>query len=372
MKISLLTYGFGGAFTLGYAALAKGFLANGIKEVEFVYLDKPTNINLEDAFPPAVRFVRLEAQRARWAPFAVAKYLKEHQPDLCITMPVHMNLAAIVGRSMVSGSRPKLIVSERAIMSVQNRRSLIRRIIPILARTLYPRASGVVCNSPDVAQDLVQTIGIKIAPNRLKVIVPAVDLDSIKQAKEQPLHHPWFDDNGPPVILNVARLSIEKNLPLLIHSFAHLRQRIDCRLMILGEGSARLELEELARTLGLEQAIVVPGYVENPWAYMARAALFVLTSTEEAFGRVLLEAMACGTPVIATDAIGGGPRTVLDGGRCGTLVPAGNQEALVEAMVQLMNDEQYRQQLCKLGHERTLISEPTAVAKAWLDFATAL
>jgi glycosyltransferase involved in cell wall biosynthesis len=377
MRVSLLTYGLSSRpFTLGYAALAKGLLANGIEEIEFAYLDKSTNPDMQRLFPPEVRFVPLGLRRSRWAPFIVANYLKEHRPDLCISMPIQINIPAIVGWSMLSGSRPKLIVSERATMSysvfVKNRRSLAWRLLPTLARTFYPRASGVVCNSSDVAQDLVGNIGVKLAPDRLKVIVPAVDVHAVRQEKSLPADHPWFHDGGPPIIITVARLSSEKNLALLVNSFAQLRQQSDCRLLILGEGKVRAELEELVGTLGLEQVVSMPGHVDNPWKYMAHASLFVLTSTAEAFGRVLVEAMACGVPVIATDAIGGGPRTVLDGGRYGILIPTGNQEALVEAMARLMNDGVYRQELCNLGYECVRISDPTAVAKAWLDFATLL
>ena len=377
MKISLLSYGLNGLpFTLGYAALAKGLLANGIKEIDLAYLDKPTDMDVHSMFPAAVRFVRLGSPRSRWSPFAIANYLKEHKPDICISMPIHLNVPAIIGWRMVNGPRPKLIVSERALLShkvyIQHPHSIVWRLMPMLARTLYPRASGVVCNSSDVAQDLIHNIGVKIASSELKVIVPAIDLDSARSDVDIPPAHPWFHDDGPPIIINVARLSPEKNLTCLINSFAQLRHLVDCRLLILGEGMARAELQSLVQGLGLEHVVSMPGIVENPWVYMAHATVFVMTSKEEAFGRVLVEAMASGTPVIAADAIGGGPRTILDGGRYGILLPNDNPEELVKAMAQVITDSQYRSQLRKLGHERALISEPKTIAKSWLDFASTL
>jgi glycosyltransferase involved in cell wall biosynthesis len=135
----------------------------------------------------------------------------------------------------------------------------------------------------------------------------------------------------PPVILGVGRLTQAKDFSTLIRAVARLRAKRDCRLVILGEGELRGELEGLVRTLGLQGSAQLPGFTENPFAWMNRAALFVLSSRWEGLPNALIQAMACGAPVVSTDCQSG-PDEILEGGRWGTLVPVENEEALARAM----------------------------------------
>jgi glycosyltransferase involved in cell wall biosynthesis len=133
------------------------------------------------------------------------------------------------------------------------------------------------------------------------------------------------------VILGVGRLTPAKDFPTLLRAFARVRQVRAVRLVILGEGELRGTLEALVRDLGLEDSVSLPGFVQNPYAYMARAKLFVLSSAWEGFGSALVEAMACGLPVVSTDC--GGPSEILEGGMYGRLVPVGDPQALAEAIL---------------------------------------
>jgi glycosyltransferase involved in cell wall biosynthesis len=131
--------------------------------------------------------------------------------------------------------------------------------------------------------------------------------------------------------MGIGRLAPKKDFPTLLRAFAEIRGKYRARLMILGEGPARGELEALVRELDLEADVALPGFVENPYAYLARANLFVLSSRWEGLPTVLIEAMFCGVPVVATDCPSG-PREILGGGRYGTLVPVGDMDALTHAM----------------------------------------
>jgi len=132
-------------------------------------------------------------------------------------------------------------------------------------------------------------------------------------------------------------LTKAKDFSTLIRSFALMRKERPARLMILGDGEERHELEELSRKLGIASDVDMPGFVDNPYKYMAHAAVFVLSSAWEGFGNVLVEAMACGCPVISTDCPSG-PAEILENGKYGILTPVGDAAALAEAMVAILND----------------------------------
>ena len=160
---------------------------------------------------------------------------------------------------------------------------------------------------------------------------PVVTPEIFSKAQE-PVDHPWFAPGQPPVVLGAGRLTIQKDFPTLIRAFALVRAQRRARLMILGEGEERPKLEALVRELGLEEDMALPGFAGNLYAYMARAAVFVLSSRWEGFGNVLVEAMALGTPVVSTDCPSG-PAEILERGKWGKLVPVGDIVALSAGVV---------------------------------------
>ena len=146
-----------------------------------------------------------------------------------------------------------------------------------------------------------------------------------------PLDHPWFAPGEPPVILAAGRLTEQKDYPTLLRAFSTLREAHRARLLILGEGELRPSLESLVAELGLVDDVIMSGYADNPYRYMARAAVFVLCSAWEGLPNALIEAMAVGTPVVATDCESG-PREILAGGRYGILTPVGDAGALAAGL----------------------------------------
>jgi glycosyltransferase involved in cell wall biosynthesis len=159
---------------------------------------------------------------------------------------------------------------------------------------------------------------------------PIVTTD-LRAKAEAPLEHPWFEPDQAPVVLGVGRLSPQKDFATLIRAFARVRMHRPARLMILGHGPERASLEALALAQGLADSVLLPGWVTNPYAFMARAGVFVLSSRWEGLPSVLIEALVCGTPVVATDCLSG-PREILEDGRYGRLVPVGDEEALAAAI----------------------------------------
>ena len=143
--------------------------------------------------------------------------------------------------------------------------------------------------------------------------------------------HPWFRPGAPPVIVAAGRLTPAKDLPVLIRAFAMLRAQRPAKLVILGEGGERRALTALVGQLGLDGEVDLPGWEPNPFRYMARCSAYALSSTREGSPAALVQAMACGAPVVSTDCPSG-PREVLGDGRFGALVPVGDVAAMARAL----------------------------------------
>jgi glycosyltransferase involved in cell wall biosynthesis len=226
--------------------------------------------------------------------------------------------------------------------SVMNTWTWKRRAFPGLIRRNYLAADAVVAVSEGVADDLAAHFGIP--RDRISVVHNPVVSGSLKEKAAAPIDHPWLASGAPPVVLSAGRLHPTKDYPTLIRSFARLRQVREARLLILGSGKndeetarRRAELIELAAELGVSEDVDLPGFVPNPLPYMARAAVFVLSSLWEGFGNVLVEALACGCPVVSTDCPSG-PAEILDHGRYGRLVPVGDDSAMAEAMLTVLRN----------------------------------
>jgi len=152
----------------------------------------------------------------------------------------------------------------------------------------------------------------------------------------QPLAHPWFAPGQPPVLLGVGRLHVQKDFPNLLRAFAIIRTQRPIRLVILGEGELRSELETLAKKLDVSEDVAFPGFVDNPYTWMLRSAVFVLSSTYEGLANVLIEAMATGTSVVSTDCPSG-PAEILEGGKWGRLVLVEDPGALAQAIIKTLD-----------------------------------
>ena len=170
----------------------------------------------------------------------------------------------------------------------------------------------------------------------MKVIYNPVVTPELYQKITEFSEHPWFAPNSPPVILGVGRLEMQKDFATLIRAFAKVQSQRPARLMILGEGISRPQLEALVRELGVAENVTLPGFVANPYAYMARSAVFVLSSLFEGLPTVLIEAMAAGTSVVSTDCKSG-PAEILERGLYGKLVPVGDIEAMAKAIISTLD-----------------------------------
>lgn len=267
---------------------------------------------------------------------ALGNYLRRYQPTSLLAVLTRVNVVSLITVRLFS-AETKVIVSERNHLSstLDQYGRIGKRVIPSLVRATYPWADGIVPISNGVAEDL-STIS-RIPTSEMTVIHnPAYSEDIRKQATE-PVSHPWFGPDEPPVVLGVGSLTPQKDFPTLIRAFDRLRSQQDARLLILGEGDRREELESLVQECGISNDVELPGFVDNPFKYMKQADVFVLSSQWEGFGNVIVEAMACGTPIVATDCPSG-PAEILQNGKYGRLVPTGDVEALAAAVEATLAD----------------------------------
>jgi glycosyltransferase involved in cell wall biosynthesis len=283
-------------------------------------------------------YVTLNCGRARTALPALRRFLTRTRPDVLLSTLAHGNVLSVAAARSLR-RRPRIVIREATSVgaAMKGDRARIRRALLVNAmRATYRWADAIVAVSEGAKAELVKNAWL--APDAVTVIRNPVFNQSLTEAANRPLNHPWFDNEGPPPLLGVGRLIVQKNYPLLLAAFARARRvKPWLRLVILGDGEDRQALEAQSADLGLHDSIRFEGFVANPYAFMSRAAALVLSSTWEGSPNVIPEALACGCPVIATDCPNG-PREILDGGRYGCLVPSGSPEALAQGIVDVLDN----------------------------------
>lgn len=314
--------------------LVKGFANSGYMvdlvlakaEGEFLY-----------QVPASVRVVDLKARGVLASLPALTRYLRSERPVAMLTALDYVNIVALWARRFAS-SNVRVVVSERSTPSYSSRYSSNRRgrLLPLLTRYFYRWANAITAVSIGAADDLAKITGIP--RDQIKVIYNPVVTPELQEKAREQLTHPWFRPGQPPVVLAVGRLVTAKDYPTLIKSFALVRKRRLARLLILGEGARRQSLEAMVKHLGLQNDVSLPGFVENPYAFMARTSIFVLSSRWEGLPGALIEAMYCGASVISTDCPNG-PREILAGGKYGKLIPVGDISGLAQAIEDSLSEE---------------------------------
>jgi glycosyltransferase involved in cell wall biosynthesis len=277
---------------------------------------------------------------------SLVQYLQQEHPAVLISGKTSSNLAALWARRL-AGAASRLIVCEHTNLSQEVNDRVKKghwhwRLVPRVVGRMYPWADAIVAVSDGVADDL--SYRAAIPRERVVTIYNPTITPAVLQQAQQPLAHPWFRAGAPPVVLGGGRLVAQKDFVTLLKAFARVRAVRDVRLVILGEGNKRAELETVARKLGVAAEVEMPGYVDNPFPYMVRAAAFALSSTHEGLPGVLIQALACGCPVVSTDCPSG-PREILQDGRYGRLVAVGDDAALAQALLLTLDESPDRDKL---------------------------
>lgn len=318
---------------------------------------------------------------AKWRPVVV---VRQYSGSLCDKVPPNIevislqlprsglltSVASVVRLgSVLRRRRPCLIITFLSLPSVVLARALTLRKNVLVASVQSPfalngmsaswelRVQAWACHetdffwaiSPGLAHE-VQDV-FDIPGDRLKVLPNSVDLAQVRSDKDMPVDHPAFQTADSPVIITAGRLAPEKRVDILLKAASCLAPQIQFNLVILGEGAQYSQLKQLASDLGIGARTFFLGFQSNPWKFISKSTVFALASDFEGFGNVLVEAMACGVPVVATRAPFG-PEYILSSSDCGLLVPTGDPIALAEALQRMLSDQELRRHCVEGGFKR--------------------
>jgi len=278
--------------------------------------------------------------------FKVVRGLK---PEVVLSMLTHNNIMAVLAGLVL---RIKVIVCEHntlgEVLRVREGERILGFTVAPFVKTLYRFADRVIAVSEGIKDNLIEDFNI--SENKIEVINNPLDLDRIAGLSSLPPEHPFFYENVP-VVVAIGRLVTQKGFDILLKAFSKVSVGMDARLVVLGDGPERESLLELAMDLDITDKVSFAGFRKNPYGFLSRADVFVLSSTYEGLPMVILEAMACGAPVVAT-ACRSGPCEILKDGRYGMLVPPGDEVALSDGILRLLNYSELREKLSRSGKER--------------------
>lgn len=258
-------------------------------------------------------------------------YLARNRNVTLLSNFVKQNLISTWVSSVTPGSHT-IILCEHSMIGV--RMTGNRRVLPPLIRMFYPLAERVLAVSSDITEELITDFGL--SREICTTVDNPIDIENIHSLSEHSVSHSWFKDDSP-VIVGVGRFGEAKDFALLVRALEVLRQEVPARLVLLGDGDRRGVIEQQVKASELQEHVDLLGFVDNPYKYMRQADVLAHPADYEGFGIVLPEAMACGTPVIATNCPGG-PSDILQDGEYGPLVEVGNAQALAEAIYDTLKD----------------------------------
>jgi glycosyltransferase involved in cell wall biosynthesis len=328
--------------------LARGFLGNGMTvDLVLVKAEGPYLSQLSSD----LKIITLNSSRLISSLLPLVNYLKETNPSILMSALEDTNLIALLAKRIARVSTRVIVtVHNNLSREAQNATQLKRRLTPFFVKLFYPWADKVVGVSSGVAADL---LAMGLPSTKIHYIYNPIVTPELKVKLEEPLTHQWFLPNQPPVILGVGRLTQQKDFPTLIRAFSQVRKQRSTRLVLLGDGEERVSLKKLVDDLGLGNDVMFLNFVSNPYIYMAKASVLVLSSAWEGFGNVLVEAMASGTPVVATNCKSG-PAEILDNGKYGRLVDVGNVSEMATAIVETLSNSPDKNILRERAYEFTL------------------
>jgi glycosyltransferase involved in cell wall biosynthesis len=312
-----------------------------------------------DRLDKSIRVVDMPTSNAVTGVPFLATYLFRNRPRVLLAQRLRVNALALRAKALAGGDT-KVFVTANTHMTteIQALKPAKRPHHLALLRKYFPRNDGIISVSAGVAEDLAGLLGWPWPTPRIQLAPNPVVTPELYALAAEPLDHPWLAPGQPPVILGVGRLEPQKDFPTLLKAFAQVRRQRPCRLVILGEGKLREELQRLATELGIAADVEMPGFVANPYAWMARAALFVLSSLWEGSPNGLTEALAVGVPLVATNCPSG-PFEILEGGRWGPLVPMGDPAGLAVAMLATLEHPPAREDLQQAAQRYTLDNSAT-------------
>lgn len=281
--------------------------------------------------PVGARVFDFRIDRVRWSLSPLIRYMRERRPKAVLSFMWPLNSAIVLAEG-IAKTGARLILTEHTDWAVNPlaRAALSRAQLNAVMRLTYRRCAKVVAVSNGAAESVGRAAGVPLSD--IAVIYNPVTPLSPPGEPDPKLISEWLPGDGVPGLVAVGRFHAQKDYPTLLRALRIVRRARPARLLILGEGPLYDEISALRSELGLNDAVLMPGFKPNPYSYMQHADLFVLSSRYEALPTVVIEALACGAPIVSTDCRSG-PREILKDGAFGDLVPVGDPEALAAAIL---------------------------------------
>ena len=290
---------------------------------------------LLDLVPESVRLIDLNSHRTAASLMKFLCYLRRERPNVVLSTPLRKNVVALVAKLLFRSDFRVVVRQDSTFSESFGNGSFRQRRMWQVLKWLLPTADCIVSVSYGVADDLRSVV--PAASHKITTIYNPVVWPDHAEKAAAPVKHPWFHDPSIPIVLSVGRLAPEKDHATLLRAFSQVIVSRPARLVILGEGPERQNLAKLAERLDISSHIDMPGFHLNPFAYMSRSQVFVLSSRQEGLPTVLIEAMASGTPVVSTDCRSG-PSEILEYGKWGLMVPVGDWCAMAEAILDTLDN----------------------------------
>jgi len=304
-----------------------------------------------DILPENVVVHDLRARRARFALFKLTRVIDKIRPAVLYSTTPYIDGITCIAAD-ISGREVKIVLRSPNYVSVMLRQ--IPFYTRLVARYSYRRADMIITTTRMMSHDLQDKFGIPA--HKLRLIYNPLDLESIRTQSKYAVEHPWFHNKSgvkKPIIISMGRLVKQKGFSDLIRAFAIVKRRLPARLVILGQGKKVGQLQELAQSIGVARDVLFCGFQPNPYKYLANSSVFVLSSYWEGFPNSLVEAMACGIPVISTDCPSG-PVEIIEPGKNGLLVPVKDPGALAEAVLRVLEDGKLSRRLANDAQRRSM------------------
>lgn len=288
-----------------------------------------------DELSPEIQIHDMGCKNVYLSLFPLIRFFRQHKPSIIISSLNVMNAVTLLARHF-SGINAKTIIRVDNFVSKEEGHILKQLLHPVIFRRILPLADEIVIVSKAAAADLSHYSGIP--QERITTIYNPVLTDEISQKMEEKPNHPWLLQKDIPVLVAIGRLTNVKNFTWLIETFHALLKYVEARLLIFGQGEDQEKLERLIRKYRLIDKVQMPGFVQNPYAVLKNASIFVLTSKHEGLPTVMIEALACNCPVVSIDCQSG-PAEILNYGGFGWLVDEGNKEGFILAIRKVLGGD---------------------------------
>jgi glycosyltransferase involved in cell wall biosynthesis len=282
-----------------------------------------------------LRVIELGSSHAYSSLPALVRYLRREMPDVLLSDKDRVNRVAILAKTL-SGVSTRVVVRMGTTVSLglAARRPMDRFLTRVSMKYLYRRSQKIILPSKAAVDDFIKVTGIPAW--KVEAVPSPVATPELYQRASETVQDQWFQDRPVPIVVGIGELCRRKDFDTLLRAFALVRKKREARLVIFGEGRRRRILENLAKELDISKDVLMPGFHDNPYPFLARADLYVHSSRQEGSPVALMEAIALGVPCVSTDCPSG-PSEILQGGRYGHLVPVGNSDTMAEAMIEYLN-----------------------------------